>query len=329
MASAPAFALTAMMVSLACLAGIVLAVAVAALNRGGHREDATDPFDALVASRFTIPVSLIVPASGEAPGLSPAVGSLLSLNYPELEVITVAEDLTESGFEHLKAEWDLEPKEFFYRRTLTTTPIRRIYGGRRDARLMVVDKPAAGKADALNCGSVSRGLARRVHAAHDLPRFERTPAADVTGVARLGHGSRCRRARRAARRSRQHGRRLSVDCFRSLVDDDAPHVEPSPVRYCGPARDCRRVATRRPSQTRQLLPRRRRLPTASVRPVADLDDRPRDRTGRTRHGGDCPAAPNRVRLSTQLAARAAASARCSSRWSNCRRSIAAFMDVFP
>ena len=152
MVSAPAFALTAMMVSLAFLAGIVLAVAVAALHRGGRREDATDPYDALVASRFTIPVSLIVPASGEAAGLSPAVGSLLSLNYPELEVIAVAEDLTESGFDHLKAEWDLEPKEFFYRRTLTTTPIRRIYGSRRDARLMVVDKPAAGKADALNCG---------------------------------------------------------------------------------------------------------------------------------------------------------------------------------
>ena len=152
MSSAPAFALTAMMVSLAFLAGLVLAVAAAALHRGGRREDATDPYDALVASRFTIPVSLIVTASGEAPGLSPAIGSLLSLIYPELEVIAVAEDLTESGIDQLKAEWDLEPKEFFYRRTLTTTPIRRIYGSRRDARLMVVDKPAAGKADALNCG---------------------------------------------------------------------------------------------------------------------------------------------------------------------------------
>jgi len=152
MGSAPAFAMVAMIGSLAFLAIIVAAVAAGALHRGGRREDATDPYDALVASRFTIPVSLIVPADGAAASLSQAVDSLLSLSYPELEVIVVGERLPGHGFDVLKTEWDLEPKEFFYRRTLSTAPIQRIYGSHRDGRLMVVDKSAAGTADALNCG---------------------------------------------------------------------------------------------------------------------------------------------------------------------------------
>lgn len=52
----------------------------------------------------------------------------------------------------LALEWALEPKEFFYRRTLTTAPVRRIYGSARDGRLMLVDKEDGGRADALNCG---------------------------------------------------------------------------------------------------------------------------------------------------------------------------------
>ena len=326
MVSAPAFALTAMMVSLAFLAGIVLAVAVAALNRGGRREDATDPYDALVASRFTIPVSLIVPASGKAPGLSPAVGSLLSLNYPELEVIAVAEDLTENGFEHLKAEWDLETKEFFYRRTLHHSDTQDL---RQPARCPPHGGGQAGGRKGRRAELRSQSGAvplRRVHAAHDLPRFERTPAADVT-LARSGHGSRRCRARRTARR-RQHGRRFSVDGFRAFVDDDAPHVEPPPVRSW-PARNRRRVATRRPSRIGRVLSRGHRSRTADARPIADLDDRARDRTSHAHHEEIVGRTePVRILDAARNSGRRRR-ARCSSRSSDCRRSIAVFMDAFP
>lgn len=152
MAALPSVAGGAILVSLAVLSLVVGALVAGALKRGGRREDPMDPHDALAVSRFTIPVSLIVPAAGDSATLSRSIASLLSLSYPELEVIVVAERLPERQFDDLELEWALEPKEFFYRRTLTTGPVRRIYGSTRDGRLIVVDKPDGGRADALNCG---------------------------------------------------------------------------------------------------------------------------------------------------------------------------------
>ncbi len=60
--------------------------------------------------------------------------------------------MSEAALDALRREWSLEPKEFFYRRVIETAPVFRIYGSSRDPRLIVVEKKAAGRADALNCG---------------------------------------------------------------------------------------------------------------------------------------------------------------------------------
>ena len=151
-AALPSVAGSAILVSLAILSLVVGALVAGALKRGGRREEAMDPHEALAVSRFTIPVSLIVSADGDCAALSTSIESLLALTYPELEVIVVADRLPERQCAALKAEWALEPKEFFYRRTLATGPVRRIYGSGRDGRLIVVEKTDGGRADALNCG---------------------------------------------------------------------------------------------------------------------------------------------------------------------------------
>jgi hypothetical protein len=146
---------------------------VAAVRIGGRREESLDDHDALSASRFTIPVTVIVPlgkgdfrtddaedavgqidsSAGVRPlGLNATVRSLLTLDYPEFEVIVVAEQLADRSIASLKAEWTLEPKEFFYRQSLGTSSVRRIYRSSRDPRLMVIDQASQGRADALNCG---------------------------------------------------------------------------------------------------------------------------------------------------------------------------------
>jgi hypothetical protein len=128
-------------------AGLVLA-----LRAGGRREIQAEDHDALSESRFTIPVSLIVHLTHRSPNADDTIAALLGLNYPEIEVIVVTERATPAIWDAMKREWQLEAKEFFYRQSLPTAPVRMIYRSERDARLMVVDKAPGAPADALNCG---------------------------------------------------------------------------------------------------------------------------------------------------------------------------------
>ena len=134
------------------LALVATLAIVAALRAGGRREDAGEDHDALAVSRFTIPVSIIVTVSRRSAALGRAVSTLLELNYPEFEVIVVADGTSEIVIDSLGREWQLEAREFFYRKTIETADVRRIYRSGRDSRLMVIDKAAAGPSDALNCG---------------------------------------------------------------------------------------------------------------------------------------------------------------------------------
>jgi cellulose synthase/poly-beta-1,6-N-acetylglucosamine synthase-like glycosyltransferase len=131
---------------------IVAAAAVAgAVARGGRRERAVDAYEALAVSRFTIPVSVLVPVNGDGAVASKTIGALLDLNYPELEVVAIADADATATLDVLRRDWELDPKEFVYRRTLETSPVQRIFGSDRDHRLVVVEKAAGGRADALNC----------------------------------------------------------------------------------------------------------------------------------------------------------------------------------
>ena len=138
--------------AVAYLALMATLAIVAALRAGGRREDAGEDHEALAVSRFTIPVSVIVTVSRRSPALSRAISTLLELNYPEFEVIVVADGASEIVMDMLGRDWQLEAREFFYRKTIETADVRRIYRSARDSRLMVIDKAAAGPSDALNCG---------------------------------------------------------------------------------------------------------------------------------------------------------------------------------
>jgi len=125
---------------------------VAALRVGGRRDDRGDDHEALAASRFTIPVSIVVPLTKGVASTGRAVAALLDLNYPEFEVIVVADGSSQAVIDELARDWQLEAREFFYLKTIGTSEVRRIYRSARDSRLMVIDKAATGYSDTLNCG---------------------------------------------------------------------------------------------------------------------------------------------------------------------------------
>lgn len=105
--------------------------------------------DVLASSRFTIPVSVLLPTGGEAEAVD-AVQHLLDLDYPELEIIVV-NDGTPAVMAALRERYGLRAYEVFFRRTLETSPVQNIYRSTTDPRLLVADCVAETPGDALNC----------------------------------------------------------------------------------------------------------------------------------------------------------------------------------
>lgn len=109
----------------------------------GHQDDV------LANSRFTIPVSVVLPTGGDPRALD-AIEHLLGLNYAEFEVVVV-NDGSPAMIDQMRQRFGLSACEVFYRRSLATSPVRAIYRS-TDHRLLVVDCAASSRGDALNCG---------------------------------------------------------------------------------------------------------------------------------------------------------------------------------
>jgi cellulose synthase/poly-beta-1,6-N-acetylglucosamine synthase-like glycosyltransferase len=105
-----------------------------------------------MASPFTPPASVLLPAYNEQAGVVQSVQSLLDLRYPELEVIVINDGSTDDTLAVLDREFDLAPVRLVLRDTIPHAPVNATYVARADARLIVIDKQNGGKADALNCG---------------------------------------------------------------------------------------------------------------------------------------------------------------------------------
>ena len=154
--------LSLVVVGLSYLGAVAAVAIIAAVRRGGRRDDPEPGHEALAVSRFTIPVSIVVPVDAGSPSPIQLVDDLAALSYPEFEIIVVAAGLSNERLDALAGTWGLESKEFFYRHTLNTAPVRRIFRSARDTRLMLVEKltnetkdtkaTGGSRADAINCG---------------------------------------------------------------------------------------------------------------------------------------------------------------------------------
>jgi len=98
------------------------------------------------------PITLISPAYNEEATLEEAVRSLLSLNYPDFEVLVCNDGSTDGTLEFLTQRFNLEPVDRVPMGEIPTAPVRGTYRSRRYKNLWVLDKENGGKADALNAG---------------------------------------------------------------------------------------------------------------------------------------------------------------------------------
>ena len=110
-------------------------------------------YEVLAKSHFTFPVSVLLAAHNEEKSIIGAVRSVLSLDYPEFELIVINDGSTDSTLATLASEFQLERKDSIVRRSIQNSGvIRGIYASATIPNLMVIDKEHGGKSECLNAG---------------------------------------------------------------------------------------------------------------------------------------------------------------------------------
>ncbi len=108
--------------------------------------------DELIRSGAALPVTVIAPAYNEQATIEDVTRSLLTLEYPDYEVVIVNDGSSDETLERLIAAFELKAAARFPSANLPTAPVRATYRSRRYANLWVVDKENGRKADAINAG---------------------------------------------------------------------------------------------------------------------------------------------------------------------------------
>lgn len=126
-------------------------MAFRALRRYSARLKSVDIQDFL-ASAGAPPVTLIVPAYNEEETVVDVVRALLTLNYPEYEIIVVNDGSEDSTLDRLKSAFDMGRAARMQVAEFETEPVREVLRSRWHPNLWMIDKENGGKADALNSG---------------------------------------------------------------------------------------------------------------------------------------------------------------------------------
>lgn len=106
----------------------------------------------LIASAGAPPITLVAPAYNEEATCVEATRSLLTLRYPEYEVMVVNDGSKDNTLKKLIETFDMALASRSPTSSLPTAKIRGIYHSRRHHNLWVIDKENGGKADTLNAG---------------------------------------------------------------------------------------------------------------------------------------------------------------------------------
>jgi YaiO family outer membrane protein len=129
---------------------ITTVLAMTALRRHAKRAERADITDVLTSG--APPITLLAPAYNEEATCVEATTALLSLVYPEYEVLVVNDGSKDKTLDRLKEAFELEAVPRAPGADLSTKRVRETYRSKRRPNLWVIDKENGGKADALNVG---------------------------------------------------------------------------------------------------------------------------------------------------------------------------------
>ncbi len=106
----------------------------------------------LLSSEGVPPVTIVAPAYNEEMTCVGSVRSLLTLEYPQYEILVVNDGSKDRTLARLTEAYDLVSAARLPTADITTAPVQRVLQSRSYPNLWVVDKENGGKADALNAG---------------------------------------------------------------------------------------------------------------------------------------------------------------------------------
>lgn len=137
-----------------CLNGVYLAmsiIAFRALRRYVFRLKTLD-FQDLLTTVGAPPITILAPAHNEEATCVESIRSLLTLNYPEYEVIVINDGSSDRTIDVLIDAFGLVSAARLPTADLATEEVKKVYQSASHPNLWVVDKVNGGKADALNAG---------------------------------------------------------------------------------------------------------------------------------------------------------------------------------
>ncbi|MFB6457382.1 glycosyltransferase [Chitinophaga sp. Hz27] len=111
--------------------------------------------DTLASSPLAPGITILAPAYNEGLTIIANVRSLLTLNYPNYEIVLINDGSTDDSMAQLIREFDMVAVDFAYNEKIRTQPVKNIYKSRNLAysNLIVIDKVnGKSKADASNAG---------------------------------------------------------------------------------------------------------------------------------------------------------------------------------
>ncbi len=129
----------------------MLIVALVQLKKE-HRLDKHMIDEENIKSLYAQPVSIIVPAYNEEAGIISNVFSLLTLHYPQYEVIVVNDGSSDATEAIMIEHFQMKPVKRTVRMLLETEPYGQIFQSEIHPNLSLLTKENGGKADALNAG---------------------------------------------------------------------------------------------------------------------------------------------------------------------------------
>lgn len=106
----------------------------------------------LLSSSGAPPITLLAPAYNEEATCVASTRALLTLNYPEYEVLMINDGSKDATLETMIQAYDMVPAARVPTAGIDTAGVKEVYKSRKNPNLWLIDKNNGGKADALNVG---------------------------------------------------------------------------------------------------------------------------------------------------------------------------------